>query len=308
MLGYEWVRRQALYTKNYFRLQYDFAWRESANKTHFLAPVSVTYNLTGAYDPNYKALLDQIPVLKIANLPELIAGSLYSYNYHTPTARGGNLFTVIGNIDLAGNLIGLLNKVDQPYTGKISRAYYAQYVKLDVDLRYNMPLAQDINWVNRLIVGAGMPYGNSLFLPFSKQFIIGGANSLRGFQVRQLGPGTVKTTPVQQLYYPQVGGDYKLEFNTELRFPLVARLKGATFIDAGNIWTKDPILYGPEGQLSKHFLSDIAVDAGLGLRIDMTFLLLRFDVGIPLRDPSSASTGKNPFGNIIYNIAIGYPF
>ncbi|MBV9986254.1 MAG: BamA/TamA family outer membrane protein [Chitinophagaceae bacterium] len=308
MIGYEWARRTALYTKNYFRLQYDFAWRESANKQHLLAPVSVTYNLTSAYDPNYKALLDQIPVLKIANLPELIAGSLYSYNYHTPNSRGGNVFYFNGNIDLAGNLIGLFNKVDQAYTGKISRAYYAQYVKLDVDLRYNMPLAKDINWVNRLIVGAGIPYGNSLFLPFSKQFIIGGANSLRGFQVRQIGPGTVQTTPVQRLYYPQIGGDYKLEINTELRFPLVARLKGATFIDAGNIWTRDPILYGKEGQLTKQFLKDIALDAGIGVRIDMTFLLLRFDLGVPLRDPSAASAGKNPLGNIIYNIAIGYPF
>lgn len=311
MIGYEWVRRQALYTKNYFRFQYDFTWRESANKQHFLAPASITYNTTGAYDPAYKALLDQIPVLKIANLPELISGSVYSYNYHTPNARAGNKFYFIGNVDLAGNLIGLFNKVSQPYTGKISGAYFAQYVKLDAELRYNMQLANDINWVNRMIVGAGMPYGNSLFLPFSKQFIIGGANSLRGFQVRQLGPGTAKTTPVQQLYYPQVGGDYKLELNTELRFPLVARLKGAAFIDAGNIWTKDPILYGPEGQLSKNFLRDIALDAGLGFRLDLTFLLIRLDLGVPLKDPSASALGsvaKNPLGNIIYNIAIGYPF
>jgi outer membrane protein assembly factor BamA len=163
-----------------------------------------------------------------------------------------------------------------------------------------------------MIVGAGFPYGNSLFLPFVKQFIIGGANSLRGFQVRQLGPGRVKTTPEQQLYYPQVGGDYKLEFNTELRFPLFGRVKGATFVDAGNVWTKDAILYGNDGKLSSRFLSDLAVDAGLGARVDLNFLIIRLDLGFPLRVPYKPRGQEWDFGNafkdMVYNIAIGYPF
>ncbi len=312
-LGYEWMRRQALYTKNYFRLQYDFAWRESFNKQHLFAPVSITFNTTSAYAPAYKALLDQMPVLKISNLPELISGSFYNYNYRTRNSTGPHVFYFNGSIDAAGNILGLINKASQPYTGKISGAYYAQYVKIDADLRYSMKLGKDLNWVNRLMVGVGMPYGNSLFLPFSKQFIIGGANSLRGFQVRQLGPGRAKTTPIQQQYYPQVGGDYKLEINTELRFPMFSKVKGAVFVDAGNVWTKDPILYGKDGQFSSRFLNDMAVDAGLGARFDITFLLIRFDVAVPLRVPSNDRgkewvLGQNPFKNIIYNIAIGYPF
>jgi outer membrane protein insertion porin family len=311
-LGYEWMRKQALYTKGYTRLQYDFTWRESVNKTHRFAPVSITYNSTSAYSPEYKVLVDLVPPLKVANLPELIFGSFYNYTWHTRNTRGRNVFYFSGNLDAAGNIIGLFNKVSDPFTGKIANAYFAQYVKADVDLRYSMKLGENLHWVNRLVVGAGFPYNNSNYLPFTKQFIIGGANSLRGFEVRELGPGRVKTTVLQQYYYPQIGGDYKLELNTELRFPLFGKLNGATFIDAGNVWSKDTFLYGQEAVFTNQFLKDIAIDAGLGARLDITFLVVRFDVGFPLRIPYNEPGKEWNFGNAlkhpVYNIAIGYPF
>ena len=313
-LGYEWLRRQALYTKNLFRLQYDLTWKETVNKEHSLSPLSITYNTTTAFSPEYLIQVNQIPALKISNLPELILGSFYNFTYHSGGPKDKNIFYFNGNLDAAGNITGLINKTSAPYTGKLLNAYYAQYVKLDADFRYSRKLGDDLYWANRVIIGAGFPYGNSSFLPFSRQFIIGGANSIRGFQVRQLGPGRVKASAIQQLYYPQIGGDYKLEMNTELRFPLVARLKGAAFIDAGNVWTKDALLYGKDAQLTAKFLNDLAVSAGIGLRVDVTFLLIRFDLGIPLRVPY-LERGKEwiikdlqPFNSIIYNIAIGYPF
>lgn len=313
-IGYELLRRQALYTKNYFRGQYDISWREAPNKEHTLAPASITYNTTRSFDPDYQALVNQVPALKISNLSELISGTFYNYTYHTLNTNAVDVLYFNGNFDAAGNIIGLFNKVPQPYTGKFFGAYYAQYVKLDATLSYTKKLATDISWVNRMILGAGFPYGNSLFLPFSRQFLIGGANSLRGFQVRQLGPGRAKASAVQQLYYPQVGGDYKLELNTEMRFPIFSRLKGAAFIDAGNVWTKDAILYGKDAQFTNKFLSDLAVDAGIGFRLDITFLLIRVDLGIPLRVPYNQRGQEwiikdtHPFNSIIYNIAIGYPF
>lgn len=311
-LGYEWMRRQALYTKNFFKVQYELTWREMVNKQHTLAPVSITYNTTSNFDSAYQAIMTRVPGLEIANLSEIIAGSFYNYTYRTRNARAKNIFYFSGSLDLAGNAIGLFNKVDKPYTGKVAGAYFAQYAKIDADLRYSMRVGPNLTWVNRAIIGIGMPYGNSLFLPFSRQFIIGGANSLRGFQVRQLGPGRVKTTPDQQLYYPQIGGDYKLELNTELRFPLFGKLNGAAFIDAGNIWTKDAIIYGEEAKLTKSFLKDLAVDAGFGIRLDITFLIIRLDLGLPLRVPYNERgkewAVKDAWKNIVYNIAIGYPF
>ncbi|NCI45892.1 translocation and assembly module lipoprotein TamL [Sediminibacterium soli] len=311
-LGYEWMRKQALYTKNYFRFQYDLAWREANNKQHLFAPVSITHTITSAFSPEYKTLIDQIPGLKISNLPELIMGSFYTYTYTTRNINAPRNFYLRANIDAAGNILGALNKAKQPYTGKFLGAYYAQYVKMDADMHYSIRFGKESRWVNRVVVGAGFPYGNSLFLPFVKQFIIGGANSLRGFQVRQLGPGRVKTTPQQQLYYPQVGGDYKLELNTELRFPVFGKLKGAVFVDAGNVWTRDAILYGNDAKFTAQFLNDLAVDAGLGARVDLSFLIIRLDLGLPLRVPYRPRGQEwdfgNSFRNIVYNIAIGYPF
>jgi outer membrane protein insertion porin family len=311
-LGYEWMRRQALYTKNFFKVQYDLTWRETINKQHTLSPVSITYNTTSNFDSAYQAIMNRVPGLEISNLAEIIAGSFYNYTYRTRNPRARNTFYFSGSLDLAGNAIGLFNKVDKPYTGKVLGAYFAQYAKIDADFRYSMRISPNLTWVNRAIIGIGMPYGNSLFLPFSRQFIIGGANSLRGFEVRQLGPGRVKTTPDQQLYYPQIGGDYKLELNTEIRFPLFGKLNGAAFIDAGNIWTKDAIIYGEEAKLTSKFLNDLAVDAGFGVRLDITFLIVRFDLGVPLRVPYNERgkewAMKDSWKNIVYNIAIGYPF
>ena len=149
-------------------------------------------------------------------------------------------------------------------------------------------------------------------LPFSKQYIIGGSSSLRGFSPRTLGPGITQASADKQLYYPQVGGDYKLEANTELRFPIVSRLKGALFVDAGNIWTKDTTLYGAGSKLSSNFLKEIAVDAGFGLRIDVTLFVLRLDIATPLREPFLPD-GKRwvnnvGFKDLVFNIGIGYPF
>jgi outer membrane protein insertion porin family len=319
-LGYEWMRRRALYTKNFFRFQYEFTWKESVNKEHTFAPISITFNTTSDPSPKYKQELNESYPLQLSNKPEIITGTFYNFLYNTINPNAPDIYYLNGNIDIAGNLVGLFNKATQPYTKKIFGAYFAQYAKLDFDARYTHKLSKNVYWANRLIVGAGFPHGNSLFLPFAKQFIIGGGGSVRGFLPRQLGPGRARATALQQVSYPQVGGDYKLEGNTELRFPLVSRLKGAIFADAGNIWVRDSLLYGKAGQLTKDFMEDIAVSAGAGLRLDIAILLIRFDVAIPLRKPYLEKgkewvTNQIDFGskawrkeNVIYTISIGYPF
>ncbi len=319
-LGYQWFRRQALYTKNFFRVQYSLTWKEKINKEHTFSPLAVTYNTTSEYSKQYADLVNQVPALKLSNLPEVIIGHFYNYTFHSVNPKADNIYYLNANFDAAGNIVGLFNKPTDAYTAKVGGAYFSQYVKFDADFRYSRKLGENTYWANRAIIGIGMPYGNSLFLPFSKQFIIGGASSIRGFQPRQLGPGRVRANAMEQLYLPQVGGDYKLELNTELRFPIVSRLRGAVFVDAGNIWTRDTVLYGKGGQLTSKFLNDLAVSGGVGLRIDVSILLIRLDLAAPLRSPYH-EPGKewvlrefNPFNsawrrqNLIYNIAIGYPF
>jgi outer membrane protein insertion porin family len=320
LIGYEWIRRQQLYTKNFVRGQYELNWKESVKKEHTLTPLSITYNNATDFSPEYLEKINKFPVLSYAVLPEVIAGTTYNYSFNTNNPRENNIFFFNGNLDFAGNIAGLATKPKAAFSEKIAGAYFAQYLKTDVELRYSRKLATDIYWSNRLNIGVGLPYGNSSYLPFTRQFVIGGSNSLRGFVPRQLGPGRVLTTPEQQISYPQIGGDYKLEVQTELRFPLFSKLRGAFFIDAGNIWSKNSLIFGEEARLTRQFLNDIAVDGGLGVRLDISVLILRLDVGIPFRKPwlprgsewviDNISFGNSSWrkDNIVLNIGIGYPF
>ncbi|MBL7757791.1 MAG: BamA/TamA family outer membrane protein, partial [Chitinophagaceae bacterium] len=172
---------------------------------------------------------------------------------------------------------------------------------------------------NRLIIGASVPYGNSLALPFVKQFFAGGNNSVRAFRSRSLGPGSY-AQPATSNFLPDQSGDIKLELNSELRAQLFSIVHGAVFVDAGNIWLYNDDPAKPGAQFSSHFLKELAVGAGVGLRFDISFLVLRFDLAFPLRKPSlpdgqrwvleKIALGKSSWRkeNLIFNIGIGYPF
>lgn len=320
-LGYEWFRRQQLYTKNFSRFQYEVNWKSKINVEQTIAPISITYTNTSGYSPRYLAQVGTNEVLRLSNLPEIVSSSFYNFITSTTYPNAANIFYFNANVEAAGNIAGAATGAKTGYSKTIVGAYFAQYVKADFDFRYTRKLAKDVYLANRIIVGIGMPYGNSKFLPFSRQFIIGGSSSLRGFSPRNIGPGTTLTNAFQQLYYPQVGGDYKLEMNSELRFPIIApRLKGAIFLDAGNIWTRDTILYSPTGQLTKGFLKQLAVDAGIGVRVDASILIIRLDVAFPLAKPWLPEGqrwvlqkvdlwDKNwRSENLVFNIGFGYPF
>lgn len=319
--GYEWLRRQALYTKTFLRFQYEINWKPKTNVQHTIAPISMTYNFTNGFTDKYRAEAIQNSLLDIINRPELISGSFYNFLTQTMFPQARNIYYFNGNLDIAGNVLGFINRnKSEPFSNKILGAYYAQYIKADVDFRYSHKISKDIYLANRVMLGASIPYGNSRDLPFSKQFAIGGANSLRGFRPRNLGPGSDVPTANQILYYPQIGGDYKLELNSELRIPIIGALKSAVFVDAGNIWVKDSFLYTGGAVLSKSFVKEIAMDAGLGIRYDATILILRLDLALPLRKPWLPESDRWVFdaidvsskswrrSNLVFNIAIGYPF
>ena len=320
ILGYEWIRRQQLFTKNFIRLQYVLNWKESLKKEHALTPLSIIYNNATNFSPQYLEQINKFPVLSYAVLPEIITSSSYNFSYNTNNTRAADIIFFNGNVELAGNILGLINKPDSAFSKKIVNAYFAEYAKLELELRYSRKLETDIYLCNRLDIGIGLPYGNSSYLPFTRQFVIGGSNSLRGFVPRRLGPGRILTTAAQQIAYPQIGGDFKLEAQTELRFPIFGFLRGAVFAEAGNIWAKNSLIFGEDALFTKKFMEDLAVDAGIGLRVDIRVLILRLDLGIPLRKPwlprgSEWVIDKLAFGNpdwrrenLVFNIGIGYPF
>jgi hemolysin activation/secretion protein len=326
-------------------MNYGYTWLETAAKTHELYPIDITFVQTDKQSDDFKQRLIENPFLANSFENQFIMGTRYSYTLNTQLGEDPLLkfeerkykthnFYFNGNVDVAGNLFHAVqrqfNKGDEPL--QIFNSPYSQYVKADIDFRHYLQLDEHNKIVSRIIIGAGYAYKNSRTLPYIKQFSIGGSNSIRAFPARSLGPGvySVRTDDTTGIQFIDQRGDIKLEGNLEYRFDIIKFMKGAVFVDAGNIWASRPDIVDPENPLNpnqqrvgvvfnrKKFLNELAVGTGLGLRFDFSFFVLRFDTAFPLRKPwlDHPWVGDNiNFGdktwrkeNIIFNIAIGYPF
>ncbi|MEO5943861.1 MAG: BamA/TamA family outer membrane protein [Ferruginibacter sp.] len=320
LVGYEWYRRDLFYTKNLFRFQYDFTWKTDIQNQFTFAPFALSYlKATNVTDSFLKQTLVD-PSLLLNVYSEAILGTLFTYTYNSGFRSRKNKWYLSSGVDLSGNIAGLITGAKTFREKTIFGTPFAQYAKFDFDLHYTRKLPKNYEWANRISLGVGLPYNNSKILPFTKLYTIGGASSIRGFRSFTLGPGTYKTTPQDQNFFQIIGGDFKLLANSELRIPFTKQLSGALFVDAGNIWTKDTLLFGPKAQLTKNFYKEIAVGSGIGVRFDATVLLIRLDLGIPLRKPYLPDgqrwvLNQFDFGskswrreNLILNIAIGLPF
>ncbi len=231
-----------------------------------------------------------------------------------------------GTIDLSGNIINSIQRLKKTNEEQheILGSPYSQYVILSTDLRYYYRINKKSKLATRLFVGTGLAYGNSENLPYIKQFASGGANSLRAFPARSVGPGTYNvrtdTTMTSNTYFIDQRGDIKLEANIEYRFDIFKSLKGAIFADAGNIWLVKEDTSRTGSKFTKNFMSEIAIGTGVGIRYDFNFFILRLDVAFPIRKPYLEPNDRWVFNqidfgskdwrkqNLVFNIAIGYPF
>ena len=320
LLGYEWFRQDLYYTKNLFRFQYQSTWKPNLQTEYTVAPVSLSYlQVTSITDSFYKQTAVQ-PSLLTSIYSEANLGSFVSYTYNSGFRSKRNKWYLMASADLSGNIAGLITGAKHYREKSIFGVPFAQYAKLDFDVHYTRKLSNNFDWANRIMVGLGLPYNNSRLLPYAKLYTIGGSTSVRGFRARTLGPGSYKPTATDQRYFQLIGGDYKLLANTELRIPFTAQLSGAIFLDAGNIWTKDTILFGIRGKLTKEFYDEIAIAGGVGIRFDATILLIRADLGVPIKEPYLPKGKRYVYNqldlgskegrraNLILNIAIGLPF
>lgn len=319
-LGYEFQQRSKLYSLNTFKGSFGYLWKENIRKEHQLNVTDIIYvspqNVTKLYD----SLADQNIALQRVIDKQLIFGPTYSYTYtNTMRKRKKHTFYFKGGIDLAGTITGLATgaNITKRDTIKVFDVPFSQFVRLEADFRHYLRLGDESQLASRIIVGSGFAYGNSDQMPFIKQFFIGGTNSIRAFRARSIGPGSFKSEE-ETAFLPDQSGDLKLELNTEYRTTIYSIVKGAVFVDAGNIWMmNDP---DEEKNISKKFLSELAVGAGVGLRFDLSFLVLRTDLAFPLRKPYlpegqrwvlddiSFGSGSWRKENLIFNLAIGYPF
>lgn len=320
-VGYDILNKRKLYTMNSFNAQFGYNWKENIRKEHELNPISVTYVNPIAVTQLYQDSAKQNVTLQKAIERQFILGSTYTFTYtNMVNNKPANGIYFMGGLDLSGNVAGLITGANAKKgdTVKIFNAAFSQYVKTETDFRFYRKIGSDHSWATRVYAGLGLPHGNSGELPFIKQFFSGGNNSIRAFRSRSVGPGTYQDTITTLL--PDQSGDIKLEFNTELRFHLASIFHAAIFADAGNIWLYNENPNKPGAKFSKDFLSQLAVGTGVGLRLDFSLLILRLDVAFPLRKPylpagqrwviDQVDFGSNTWrkNNLVYNLAIGYPF
>ncbi|KQW98637.1 BamA/TamA family outer membrane protein [Flavobacterium sp. Root420] len=320
---YEYQNRTQLYSLNSFKASYGYLWKENVRKEHQLNIMDITYVSPNNVTQEYLDDIEQDESLGKVIEKQLIFGPTYTYTFtNTMQKRKKNTFYFSGEVDLAGNVTGLVTgaNVKEGNQKSIFDVPFSQYVKLRGDFRHYLKLGKESQLASRIIVGAGIPYGNSSALPTSKQFVVGGTNSIRAFRARSIGPGSYLNIETENNYLPDQSGDLKLEFSTEYRAKLFSIVKGAAFIDAGNIWLMNADPNKPGAEISKDFMKEIAVGAGVGLRFDVSFFILRTDLAFPLRKPylpdgerwviKDIDFGSGPWRkeNLILNIAIGYPF
>lgn len=329
LVAYEALIRNKLYTLNSFRGNFGYSWKESPQKEHQFNPISINYVQPWKVTQVYLDSIAGNITLQRAIERQFIIGSTYNYNYNRLVSGAPvNGLYFNGNLDLSGNVAGLVTGANSK-TGdsvKIFGSLFSQYIKAEGDFRYYRKMGENMVLANRVIAGFGYPYGNSnnRQLPFVKQFFVGGNNSIRAFRSRALGPGTYpppqRDTTKKRTFIPEQTGDIKLEFNTELRRKLFSIVHGAIFLDAGNIWLYNEDTNKVGAKFTKKFINELAVGTGVGLRVDASILVLRLDLAFPLRKPYLPDGNRWVIDqikftdpkwrkeNLVFNLAIGYPF
>ncbi|WP_345953180.1 BamA/TamA family outer membrane protein [Mucilaginibacter sp. PAMB04168] len=310
-LGYSIINRSQLYNLSSFNGSFGYQWKQSVHKQHELNLLMVTYVKPASVTELYRDSIRRTPnpALKHVIDPQFTFGPTYSYTYtNTTETYRTNTVYYNGRVSLSGNVLGIVSGADT-LAGNAKKLFgtnYNQYVKLENEFRFFHKLGPKSTVAARVIASAGLPYGNSTILPYSQQFFIGGANSLRGFRARSIGPGTVDPLSANPNgFIGDQSGDIKLEANVEYRPHLFSIVYGALFFDAGNIWNAKSYATLPGGTFNKKFLTQLATDAGFGLRFDASILVLRTDFGFPLTRPYKSDTAND---KMVFNLAIGYPF
>ncbi|PKP52963.1 MAG: hypothetical protein CVT92_06260 [Bacteroidetes bacterium HGW-Bacteroidetes-1] len=324
-LSYDYLKRGNYFDLSSLQFIYGFKWKEDILKDHELNPINVSYTAVGHKSDAFIALLESNPFLRRSYEDQFIAGANYIFTYNEQVLSEKTIQTYFQlTTEVAGNAFSLANiiagkKISSENPSLIAGSSYSQFARMSLDGRayYNFP---NINkFAVRTYVGLAVPYGNSSTLPYIKQFFSGGPSSIRAFSINTVGPGTHNQN-ADSLGFLRLGGDVKLEMNLEYRFNIYRFLKGALFTDAGNVWLLKSNPSTMESPFSfSGFANEIAVGAGFGLRIDVSFFLLRFDLAMPLRKPwlegNKWVMDEINFGspswrseNLILNVAIGYPF
>lgn len=310
----------------------DYFWRQDASKKHRISVFNTSFSRLVSIDRNFVNQLT--PIQQLAFNSEFISSSRWEFTYNGQRQTDAPYYDFLKTqIELGGNIQALLRNASsaaqapEDENETLWGAPIYQFSRLEADYRFYWEIDKEHQWIQRLLAGYVFPYGNSVLEsddgklrlpPFSRFFFLGGSNDLRAWQAYRAGGGSRAITSYNRSDSSGFStGTMKILFSSEYRFPIYSYLKGAIFIDAGNIW----LTGGLENSLPstrfevEDLLGDFYLGSGAGLRLDLDYFVIRFDVGLKVRDPGYRSGGnewviatKPVFPNLVYNIALGYPF
>lgn len=306
---------------DYFKMhtasgEWTYRWQRKINKMHEFSPLTLKYQYMNYTTEKFDEIMHENPYLYTTMQDVLIPKMRYTYKYTSPlTYRNPIVWET--TVTEAGNFLSLgYMAAGHKWSEKEKLMFknaYAQFFKIETSLSKTWQLGGNSQLVGHVNAGVIYSYGNSDMSPYSEQFYVGGANSIRAFAVRSIGPGSY-TTDISRLSYLDQTGDIKLQMNLEYRCNLFGNLYGAAFLDAGNVWSIKDDGYRKGAQFKfKNVLKEMALGTGVGIRYDLEFLILRLDWGVGLHVPYE--TNKKGFYNIpnfhdgqSLHFAVGYPF
>jgi hypothetical protein len=311
-----------------FGARLNYEWQESAQKTHRITLLNASFSNLFSIDTSFISQLDPIQILAFTS--EFITSTSWVFTYSGQKSvrqKYYNFFT--SNLEVAGNLQSLITggvgTVNMDDFSTLFEVPVYQFGRLEIDFRQYLRVSKEHAWIGRINAGYILPYGLSQFTsegdevrvpPFSRFFFLGGTNDLRAWPAYRAGGGIEQVSNDGGVDNNNFAiGTFKLLTNIEYRFPIISSLKGALFVDAGNIWLSGGLESSQSTFRLQNLARDLYIGSGFGLRVDLDFFVIRFDTGVKIRDPGYWEQ-RNEWvilnqpieSNLTYNIALGYPF
>lgn len=345
-LGYNYVLLNNFYEYNQLNGSFGYETRPAPSASIEYTPIGIDYLQFNPFENFFEVLQRNPFLIRSFTEQQLFTGFLLrtvDYSWRSKTRGKGTYWTFRSRLEMSGWEVLGVNALSNalianPDTFRVGGVPFSHYAIGEFDARYFKPLNQHETFAMRLAIGAGMPFGYSTEVPYVKQFFVGGPTSVRAWQIREIGPGGYYdefANMQNNLIFYQTG-DFRMEFSMEYRFDLFWYFEGALFVDGGNVWTlredpdrpgsrlvwRDQPLYNDAGIIiSDHFLNQFALGAGAGLRMDLSYFIIRLDAGYPLRNPfpkqqeprlnsywKVGSLRQLTTADLNFNLAIGYPF
>lgn len=292
----------------------NYTLQRGQNIKHEFSPLTITYDQLLHSTARFDSIANANPALYVSMRDQFVPSMSYTFSWAGTPKQPSALSVSFKEASLVvSSFYAMAGRSYSEQGKKLLGVPFAQFVKATVQYTRQFPLTKRSLIATRAFAGIVYSYGNATSAPYGELFSVGGANSIRAFGMRTIGPGAYHPKASQYSYVDQMG-DLKLELNAEYRFPIVGKLAGAAFIDAGNVWLLRESENQQGGMFSlKNLAGQIALGTGVGIRYDLDFLVIRFDLGIGIHAPYD--TGKRGYYNMPsfarslgYHFAIGYPF